>query len=75
MEECPNCKRKVLTKKILTCKFCDKYFCSLTCLMQHSSLHSKSSGQNNIITRLKKKQSKDKTEQYSFIIPGIFTDN
>ena len=43
--------------------------------MQHSSLHSKSSGQNIIITRLKKKQSKDKTEQYSFIIPGIFTDN
>ena len=75
MEECPNCKRKVLTKKILACKFCDKYFCSLTCLMQHSSLHSKSSGQNNIITKLKKKQSKDKTEQYSFIIPGIFTDN
>ena len=75
MEICPNCNINIITKKILTCKFCDKYFCSLTCLMQHSSLHSKNTGPNSITTTLKKKQSNEQTEQYSFITSGIFTDN
>ena len=75
MEVCPNCESEV-SKKVLTCKFCDKYFCSMTCLMQHSSFHSKTTGANTLITSsLKKKQTKDQTEQYYFITPGIFTDN
>ena len=75
MEVCPNCEKNSLSKKILTCSFCCKYFCSLTCLMQHSSLHSKTTGKNTLITSLKKKQRKSQTEQYSFITPGIFTEN
>ena len=74
MEECPNCK-EIISKKILECKFCCKVFCSITCLMKHSSFHSKTYGPNTLITKLKKIQSKNKTEQYSFITPGIFTDN
>ena len=59
MEVCPNCESEV-SKKVLTCKFCDKYFCSMTCLMQHSSFHSKTTGANTLITSsLKKKQTKD----------------
>ena len=75
MEVCPNCKSEV-AKKVLNCKFCDKYFCSMTCLIQHSSLHSKTTGANTLITSsLKKKQTKNQTEQYSFITQGVFTDN
>ena len=76
MEKCPNCEINSISKKILTCKFCDKYFCSLTCLMQHSSFHSKNTAPNTLIaTTLKKEQSKGETGKYSFITPGIFTDN
>ena len=75
MEECPNCYNKYASKKILTCKFCDKYFCSLTCLMQHCSLHSKTNSSNILINTLKKMQAKDTTEHYSFITPGVFIDN
>ena len=75
MEVCPNCKNEV-AKKVLTCKFCDKFFCSMTCLIQHSSLHSKTNGANTLITSsLKKKQTKNQTEQYNFITQGVFTDN
>ena len=76
MEEiCPNCKRKPIDKKILICKFCEKYFCSLTCLIQHSSLHSETTTPNALITTLKKRQSKDITNQYRFITQGVFTDD
>ena len=75
MDICPNCKSEV-AKKVLTCKFSDKYFCSMTCLIEHTSLHSKTTGANSLITSsLKKKQTKNQTEQYSFITPGVFTDN
>ena len=75
MEVCPNCNENNLYKKVLTCKFCNKFFCSITCLMQHSAFHSKTYSPNTIINSLKKKQSKNETQQYSFITPGIFTDN
>ena len=56
MEICPNCEKEVVDKKIITCKFCHKYFCSLTCLMQHSSeQHSKTTNSNTLINNLKKK--------------------
>ena len=74
MELCPNCKKKDLFKKILACKFCNKYFCSINCLMEHSSFHSKTTDLNMLMT-LKKKQSKNKIDQYSFIIPGVYTEN
>ena len=45
---CPHCERKLVSKKIHTCNFCDKYFCCITCLMQHSYLHSKT-GSNSLI--------------------------
>jgi len=72
MESCPICE-KIIYKKVITCRFCDKYFCSLTCLMDHSSVHSLTS--DSLMTTLKKKQSKDESEHYSFITPGIFLDN
>ena len=75
MELCPNCEKEVISKKVITCKFCDKYFCSLTCLMKHSSFHSQTTTSNTLINNLKKKEAKDKTEQYSFITSGIFRDN
>lgn len=75
MEECPNCKNNSLFKKILMCKFCAKYFCSITCLMQHSSLHSKTTNLNTLINTLKRRQTKDQTGQYSFITTGVFSEN
>ena len=75
MEVCPNCNEKDISKKVLACKFCNQFFCSITCLMDHSKLHSKTYGPNTLINTLKKKQSKNETQQYSFITPGIFTEN
>ena len=73
---CQNCENKLISKKILPCKFCNKSFCSITCLIHHSSLHNESNDSNSIITNvLKKKKSKDQTNQFSFISQGIFTDN
>ena len=59
MELCPNCEKEVISKKVITCKFCDKYFCSLTCLMKHSSFHSQTTTSNTLINNLKKKEAKD----------------
>jgi len=75
MEECPNCKNRAISKKVLTCNFCGQYFCSFNCLIQHSSFHSKTTTHNSLINTLKKKQSKDLTMHYSFITQGIFIDN
>ena len=75
MEECNECTISLPSKKVLACKFCDKHFCSFLCLTKHSISHSNSSESNIFIsTSLRKQQSKDQTEQYSFITPGIFTD-
>ena len=75
MEECNGCKLCLSSNKALDCKFCDKHFCSFLCLTRHSLSHSNSSESNIFIsTSLRKQQSKDQTEQYSFITPGIFTD-
>ena len=75
MEICPDCGKRPISKKIYSCKFCPKYFCSMQCLFKHSSFHSKTTEPNSFITSLKKKQSKDQTEQYSFITSGVFTYN
>ena len=75
MEVCPNCNKNDHFIKVLACKFCNKFFCSITCLMEHSSFHSKTYTPNTLINTLKKKQSKSETQQYSFLTPGIFTDN
>ncbi len=77
MDFCAQCHSEI-EKKILMCNFCSKYFCRITCLMEHSSLHSKTKkfdSLNSLVTTLKKQQSKQETIQYSFITPGIFTDN
>ena len=75
MEECNECELSLPSKKVLECKFCDKHFCSFLCLTKHSLSHSNSSESKIFIsTSLRKQQSKDQTEQYSFITPGIFTD-
>ena len=77
MDFCAQCHTPI-EKKILSCNFCSKYFCGIACLMAHSSFHSKTKkfdSLNNLVNTLKKKQSKEETIQYSFITPGIFTDN
>ena len=73
MDFCSNCNKQV-TKKILSCKFCSKYFCSLSCLMAHTALHSKhKNSKDSLLNRLKTEQIQSKIKQ--LITPGTFINN
>ena len=58
MDFCANCEQPI-NSRILECKFCLKYFCTITCLLKHSSFHSKSQNPNSLVSTLKKKQTKE----------------
>ena len=73
MDFCSNCNKQV-TKKILSCKFCSKYFCSLSCLMAHTALHSKhKNSKDSLLNTLKTEQIQSKMKE--LITPGIFINN
>ena len=73
MDFCSNCNKQV-TKKILSCKFCSRYFCSLSCLMAHTALHSKhKNSKDSLLNTLKTEQIQSKMKE--LITPGIFINN
>ncbi len=75
MEICPTCKKEIEKLKLLKCKFCDKNFCSLSCLINHASTHlGNSDSSNNLVNSLKRRQSENLTEQYVFITSGDFKE-
>ena len=75
MEVCPSCKKELETLKLLKCKFCDKNFCSLGCLIQHASTHLGNNDSSiNLVNSLKRRQSENLTEQYAFITSGNFKE-
>ena len=75
MEVCPTCKKEIESLKLLKCKFCDKNFCSLSCLVNHASTHLGSNDSLiNIVNSLKRKQSENLTEQYIFLTSGDFKE-
>ena len=75
MEVCPTCQKQIDTIKLLKCKFCEKNFCSLGCLVKHASTHLGNNDSSiNIRNRLKRRQSENLTEQYNFITGGDFKE-
>ena len=75
MEVCPTCQKEIDSIKLLKCKFCEKNFCSLGCLVNHASTHLKTNDPSiNIRNRLKRRQSENLTEQYNFITSGDFKE-
>ena len=75
MEVCPTCKKEIESLKLLKCKFCEKNFCSLSCLVNHASTHLGSNDPIiNIVNSLKRRQSENLTEQYTFITSGDFKE-
>ena len=75
MEICPTCKKEIEKLKLLKCKFCDKNFCALSCLINHASTHlGNSDSSNNLVNSLKRRQSENLTEQYVFITSGDFKE-
>ena len=75
MEVCPTCQKQIDSIKLLKCKFCEKNFCSLGCLVNHASTHLKTNDPSiNIRNRLKRRQSENLTEQYNFITSGNFKE-
>ena len=75
MEVCPSCQKQIDSIKLLKCKFCEKIFCSLSCLVSHASTHLGSNDPSiNIRNRLKRRQSENLTEQYNFITSGNFKE-
>ena len=75
MEVCPTCQKQIDSIKLLKCKFCEKNFCSLGCLVKHASTHLGNNDSSiNIRNRLKRRQSENLTEQYNFITGGDFKE-
>lgn len=75
MEVCPTCKKDIESLKLLKCKFCDKNFCTLQCLISHASSHLGNSDSSiNLVNSLKRRQSENLTEQYAFITSGDFKE-
>ena len=75
MEKCPSCEKNIDSVKFLKCKFCENNFCSLNCLTKHASNHLKNNyPQKNILNFLKRRQSDNLTEQYTFITSGDFKE-
>ena len=75
MEKCPSCEKNIDSVKFLRCKFCENNFCSLNCLTKHASNHLKNNyPQKNILNFLKRRQSDNLTEQYTFITSGDFKE-
>ena len=73
MDFCSKCNKQIL-KKIISCKFCSKYFCSLSCLISHNSFHSKhKNSKDSFLNTLKTEQIQSKIKQ--LITPGIFINN
>ena len=73
MEICPTCHKDIETFKLLKCKFCEKNFCRLSCLINHASTHQKNpNSSKSLVNSLKRRQSENLTEQYSFITSGDF---
>ena len=74
MEKCPFCKNSNKDVKILKCKFCEKIFCSVTCLLKHSSYHLGNSDKNSIINTLKRRYSNKLSNLFPFITSGNFNE-
>ena len=76
MEKCYLCKEDIDSSKLLKCKICENIFCSIGCLIKHASVHQQSEGLSmNIVNLLKRRQSENLTEYYSFITTGDFKEN
>jgi serine/threonine protein kinase len=74
MEKCPLCKNSNKDVKILKCKFCEKTFCSVTCLLKHSSYNLGNSDKNSIINSLKRRHSNKLSSLFPFITSGNFNE-
>ena len=75
MEVCPTCNKEIESLKLLKCKFCEKNFCGLSCIVKHASTHLGSNVPSiNIVNSLKRRQSENLTEQYIFITGGDFKE-
>ena len=75
MEFCPSCFKEISSIKFLKCKFCERNFCSLSCLINHVQTHQVNpNSSNSLVYSLKRRQSENLTEQYSFLTSGDFRD-
>ena len=75
MEFCPSCFKDISSTKLLKCKFCERNFCSLSCLINHAQTHQVNpNSSNSLVYSLKRRQSDNLTEQYSFLTSGDFRD-
>ena len=75
MEKCPSCEKNIDSVKLLKCKICDIFFCSISCLAKHAQNHlTNNFPQKNILNILKRRQSQNITENYIFITEGEFRE-
>ncbi len=69
------CFKEISSLKFFQCKFCERNCCSLSCLINHAQAHQKNPNLSiNLVNSLKRRQSENLTEQYSFITSGDLRD-
>ena len=73
METCLICQSEFYSLKSFKCRFCTLHFCSLNCLISHSSIHEFNNDKaKDLINSAKRRYSKIQLKNFSFISNGIF---
>ena len=78
MEKCSICEETLIKEKKVKCSICSTFCCTISCLLDHYSIHEYFEPENNtqnLLLNLKRRQSSNLTEKYSFLTPGNFIES
>ena len=77
MEKCLLCEEELTEEKKVKCSICSIYCCSISCLLDHYTIHEYIKPENNsdnLLKNLKRKQLSNLTEKFFFLTPGTFLE-
>ena len=78
MNKCPICEEEISEKKEIKCSLCLTIHCSVSCLLEHYSIHQNIKSDDNspkLLLTLKRRQSEILTEKYNFLSQGNYLEN
>ena len=78
MEKCSICEETLNKEKKVKCSICSTFCCTISCLLDHYSIHEYFNQENNsenLLSNLKRRQTSNLTEKYSFLTPGNFIES
>lgn len=78
MEKMFNMWRNIKQRKKVKCSICSTFCCTISCLLDHYSIHEYFNQENNsenLLLNLKRRQTSNLAEKYSFLTPGNFIES